>query len=399
MLGRPGCLKPAASPPGAVSHLDIVHSMNAKPIPALALTLTCLAVVAGLLAAGLWPLNFRTENHVAPIPSGGLKFSAPSNSSKSELGGIVFTPLPLKCHATSGCREGEISLTIGLSAGSEACTCLKRILDLRGPNGSEAFYFGQWKSYFIVRTFNAPAAAGKSYREIGVRDVLAAGRQSVITVTSSSAGTSIYVHGRLTGHYPGFRLLQEHQMLQGHRLYLGNAPDLNCPWPGDVFSLALYARALTPEEACDAGRRREDYGGTGAAACWDFGSGAEQEVAADLSGSGNALDMPRNLVFTKRFLGWPDFQHLPLSDLALNLLGFVPFGFLMSLRILTAGRLSMRRTGLAALTLGFGVSLLIETVQVFLPGRDSSLLDLAANTVGTGAGTLIALVPSMRSSH
>jgi hypothetical protein len=49
--------------------------------------------------------------------------------------------------------------------------------------------------------------------------------------------------------------------------------------------------------------------------------------------------MPRDLVFEKPFLAGRS-PALPLSDLALNLLGFVPFGFLVSLRIAAAGRLS-----------------------------------------------------------
>ena len=372
------------------------HSMNDKHIPPFALTLACLAVLVGLLAAGLWPFNFRAENHVAQIPGGGLKFSAPSNSSKRDRGGIVFTAAPLRCHATADCRKGEFSLEIALAAGSEASTCLKRILDLRWPDGSEAFCIAQWKASFIVRTFNSPLAADEPYREIGVRDVLAAGRQSVVTVTSSGAGTHIYVDGRPAKQYPGFRLLQEGQTLEGHRLYLGNAPDLNCPWPGEVFGLALYGRALTPEEVCEAGGRRQACGEPGAVACWSFGDSAGGEVTADLSGSGNALNMPRDLVFAKRFLGWADLRHFPFSDLTLNLLGFVPFGFLVSLRISATGRLSIRGSGLPTLALGFGVSLLIETAQVFLPGRDSSLLDLAANTVGTAAGALMAMVALKR---
>jgi hypothetical protein len=371
--------------------------VNNNHIPPFALTLGCLAILGGLLAAGLLPLNFQTENHVAAIPGGGLKFSAPGNGSKRDPGGIVFTAVPLQCHAGADCRKGELSLEIGLAADSEASTCLKRILDLRRPDGSESFYLGQWKSSFIIRTFNSPPAAGRPYRETGVRNVLAAGRQSVVKVASSGAGTLIYVDGRLAEQIPGFRLLQEGQTLEGHRLYLGNAPDLNCPWPGEIFSLVLFGRKLNPEEAFATNGRHEACVGTGAAACWNFGARGGGEVTADLSGSGNAFYMPRDLVFSKRFLGWDGLQRISASDLIINLLGFVPFGVLVSLRIAAAGRLSTRRVGLTALAFGLAVSLLIETVQVFLPGRDSSLVDLAANTVGTAAGVLMALMMPIRS--
>ena len=336
---------------------------------------------------------------MAQIPGGGLKFSTPDVRSKSDLGGIAFTAVPLRCLERIDCREGELSLEIWLAADSEASSCLKRILDLRRPDGSEAFYIGQWKSEFIVRTFNSRHAASGRYREVGLRQVLSTGRQSVLTVTSNGAGTHIYVNGRPAAQYPGLQLLQEGQKLEGHRLYLGNAPDLGCSWPREVFGLAPYDRALTSGEVCEAGGRRRAWGGTGAVACWSLADGAGGDVTADLSGSMNVLDIPRHLVFVKQFLGWAALRHLPLSDLVLNLLGFVPFGLLVSLRITAAGRLSIRSCGLATLALGFGVSLLIETVQVFLPGRDSSLLDLVANTVGTAAGALIALVVFIRCSR
>ncbi|NTV84832.1 MAG: VanZ family protein [Bacteroidales bacterium] len=43
-----------------------------------------------------------------------------------------------------------------------------------------------------------------------------------------------------------------------------------------------------------------------------------------------------------------------------------------------------------AMIAGFAVSLSIELTQVWLPGRDSSLLDLTANTVGSTIGAAMA---------
>jgi hypothetical protein len=64
-------------------------------------------------------------------------------------------------------------------------------------------------------------------------------------------------------------------------------------------------------------------------------------------------------------------------DVILNVLLFVPLGIGMAM----AGT-SAKRAVVAAL----GISLLVETAQLFIPGRDSSLGDLITNTIGGALG-------------
>ncbi len=72
-----------------------------------------------------------------------------------------------------------------------------------------------------------------------------------------------------------------------------------------------------------------------------------------------------------------------LRDFLLNILLFVPLGCLLY------------RVGLPALRVllfGFGLSLLIETIQFILPiGRDASLSDVLSNSLGAGLGAALAL--------
>jgi VanZ family protein len=116
----------------------------------------------------------------------------------------------------------------------------------------------------------------------------------------------------------------------------------------------------------------------------------EGEILADLSGSGNTLAMPGQLVFEKHFLKLPDGHRLSVSDIVLNVLGFVPFGFLIGLRLRVTGRLSTSRRLSLTAAAGFAASLVIEAAQTWLPGRDSSLLDLVTNTVGMAIGGAMA---------
>jgi len=84
-----------------------------------------------------------------------------------------------------------------------------------------------------------------------------------------------------------------------------------------------------------------------------------------------------------------------ISDVVQNILGFVPLGILLHFRMRPdakdMGRKWAWATGIAAI-----VSLLIETIQLFLPARVSSLADVLSNTFGGGLGFWIAWVVAYR---
>jgi VanZ family protein len=363
-----------------------------RPLSAASSRLSAVLFGLFLLAVGLWPFNPHATNQVRVLPDGkGLKFGAPDEHSKRSLGGMVFTPSPLTCQQRGGCTAGALSIAIELSADSDARSCIKRIVDFRRSDGSEVFFLGQWKSSLIVRSFNTPSAGGKPYREIGVGGVLSAGQTRLVSIVSGINGTRTYVDGHLVKSDPGIRLLKENETLYGHKAYLGNSPELSCAWAGRVQSLALFGKAWDSTELAE--RRGSEPGGlfrcTGdgglASACYRFDT-VNGETIPDLSVSGNDLRKPAHLVFEKRFLELPDNRSLSISDLTLNLLGFVPLGSLICLCLLKRNRRRKWVCLLWAVGVGCAVSLTIELAQIWLPGRDSSLLDLAANTTGSAIG-------------
>lgn len=101
------------------------------------------------------------------------------------------------------------------------------------------------------------------------------------------------------------------------------------------------------------------------------------------------------------FTGWRDqglvpwtFLFAPLPrywtgfDVGINLLGYAPLGFLLALANLRSGsgRFAVTTAALAAALL----SLLMETLQGFLPARVPSNVDFALNAAGAGLGALSA---------
>lgn len=75
-------------------------------------------------------------------------------------------------------------------------------------------------------------------------------------------------------------------------------------------------------------------------------------------------------------------------DLLANILAYVPFGFFVAL--MPRQRSPRGRLGVAILA-GVGLSLPLETLQMFTPLRDASVVDFAANVTGAGLGGVAAI--------
>lgn len=86
--------------------------------------------------------------------------------------------------------------------------------------------------------------------------------------------------------------------------------------------------------------------------------------------------------------GWP--RYVTVFDLVANALAYVPLGFLWVAAVRVRGSLPV--AFISAVGLGCGFSLLIETVQNYLPSRVPSNLDWATNSGGTLLGAGLALL-------
>jgi len=83
---------------------------------------------------------------------------------------------------------------------------------------------------------------------------------------------------------------------------------------------------------------------------------------------------------------WP--RYITLSDVLINLIAYAPFGFLLALGLKT--RLSARAAVVTAALLAAMLSLAMEGVQMFLPGRVTSNVDLLTNSAGALFGAMAA---------
>ncbi len=84
-----------------------------------------------------------------------------------------------------------------------------------------------------------------------------------------------------------------------------------------------------------------------------------------------------------------DLAKLNIKDIIINLLGFIPFGFVLSATLSKLGGMFRKYGIFLAVGVCFAVSLVIEVTQAWIPSRNSDLLDLVFNTSGGWIGAVI----------
>ena len=256
--------------------------------------------------------------------------------------------------------------------------------------------FGQWRTHLIIRTFYFATDRRGPYTEIGVRDVLTPGKPGLITVTSTSNGTKIYDEGELVRSVAHVRLLPEAVDFSGYRVYLGNEPDVTAPWEGILYGLGIYDRALTADEVFQSYRswthnKSPSFANPGdnAVVTYTFANAKGMKVP-DILGDGNYLLIPERFDLVQRPLERSTGYKINVEDVVINTLGFIPFGFLGVLWMRQRWRGPVLGVAVLVVLAGFAVSFGIEQAQAYLPTRNSSLLDLITNVVGTTFGVIAA---------
>jgi hypothetical protein len=334
-------------------------------------------MVAGILVAGLWPFH-APANHVTWLQHrNGLRFE--------EYGTVLSTRRVTWPSIHSSCTL-EIWMAPALTHDSNT------FLAFYAPRARRQFSLHQSNSDLVLRAdlFRAGAEAGEA--ALYVDDVFRQGRPVFITITSGQGQTSIYINGAAARRSSNFPLWGEDL---GAEVVIGTSPVQNDAWTGELFGLALYDRGLTPSQVEDDYTGLQTSGKTSAGAMqgavvrYSFREGSGRTIH-DEAGSGVDLDIPEHFtIANEKLLDVPWHEYHPgwgyWNDVAINVGGFVPLGFFL---VAFLAERRVRKAALIAVLFGGLLSLAIETLQGFLPTRDSGLTDVITNTLGTGLGVL-----------
>lgn len=276
------------------------------------------------------------------------------------------------------------------------------ILTLYDGKYPDVFLIGQWKNHLVVRNRLVEKSSrkpGRFYREVGLRNGLPKDRDVFLTVTSRKDRSFIYINGSLAKEYPYHNLLAGLNS-RDNRLIIGNSPSGQGFWPGDIKGLAIYNEALSADEVVGNylyWMQNDPYSlkkGKGLIALYLF---YEQEgrIIRNAVDADDTLSIPdifnpvRRVAFSQPWQGNLKVSLSLVQDAAINILGFIPAGFIFA--VFLAAHTAWRRPALCltAIVLGTGLSFMVEFTQAYLPIRDSSVLDLLYNMAGTIVGVLI----------
>jgi len=342
------------------------------------LLLACIAWCVGLLTVGLWPFNFLAHNRVSWLEGGpGLRFEGP---------GQVYAEVPWRM-SQQPTSAGSFTLELWLQP-QQVCDCLGTILSWYDPAQRRTFAIEQSVSDLVVRGYFLDGQRHPAYRSLWLDNRLQANQPIFLTVTTGPEGTVLYLGGARARRYPYAPLINN---LDG-RLLLGHSAEGRSEWAGDILGLAVYDHPLTPEDVLrhyqswSEGRLAElktpDIVGL-----YPF-SERRGQVIHNRAGSMPDLAVPARFSLLRKIPLVRSFKlhRSDLKDAAINITGFIPFGFLISAYLHWGCSFSRLRGATYAVTCGALISLLIEVLQVYLPSRDSSLLDLMNNTIGTALG-------------
>jgi VanZ family protein len=343
----------------------------------------CALVLAAILTAGLWPF-FPPKNQVSWVRDrNGIRFGGR---------GIVYaSPGLARRVAGASLRSGRAetdscAVEIWLQPEAAPERGVLAVFSIAGH-----YYFSLFQERFALglHLHNHGNLGSPEYHR-HVKNVFHPGEPVLIAISSNGKTTDVFVDGVLTQSidFP----------LVARNLY-GEFQSRD--WDGQLFGIATYERALSPADVL---HHYESWTSLGlpespssadvfAMYLFDERGG---RMIHNKGGLGANLYIPGRYREPHRLLLKADRPHLSnWRDILLNIAGFVPLGFLFY------AYFSLRRfsavPALVTVLTGFTISLGIEVSQSFLPERNSDLLDIFTNTLGTVAGVLLGRIPRLYS--
>jgi VanZ family protein len=340
--------------------------------------LASVLIFAGVLVACLWPFQ-SPRNQVAWTQDGnGVVFG--------EYGTI--TSQGAMTWSSDAAPPGwTIELWIEPQNGWESNT----ILACYDPHRPQGLSVHETNGDLLVEDTPWNQADTVAWPKLTAVRILQHNESLFLTLTSGPEGTQAYVDGKLVASSP--RLQVPVTELQGQAV-VANSPIDSDSWAGVFRGLAIYNRELTETQVLQYALTWKQNGTPntaqqrGAVALYLFNEHSGNLIHNQAPNGVDLYIPDRFLEVHQSFLKRPWNEYYPgwsyWESVLYNIGGFVPLGFLLYAYLYLG--VHFRRSALITILAGGCLSLTIETLQSFLPTRDSGLTDVITNTIGTAVG-------------
>ena len=345
-------------------------------------------VLIGILFFGLWPKGFNFSNHVTWIKKqSGIRFNGH---------GIAYTNPIKKLSQKNDFGENGFSIEVVLKPASYHKGGFNFILAIHNEKDSDQLLVGQWHSSIIVMNGDDYNHRRRTKR-IALKLAAVPPTTQFVTITTGKDGTRIYLDGQLKHTKRDLTL----KIPDGgtSRVLLGNSVYGKHSWEGEVYGLAFYRDILSRKDVkmrFDNWFKDQKFLFARKLKPVVLYLFDEKEGSRVLDhGSGNYdLEIPSKMQILdkKVFYSTRDrlnFDSRFIRDVIINLIGFIPLGFLLNATFVKIGGFFERHGMLTTVVFCFTVSLSIEILQAWIPSRSSDSLDLILNTLGALLGVMI----------
>jgi VanZ family protein len=324
-----------------------------------------------LAYATLTPFNFLQPNLAEFAPGGGLVFRGYSTAY------AVGPPAKLV-----GCDSMTIVLRLETAMGGGQGI----VLDYASSDRTVNLRIEQWRNDLL---FSVATTHSRRRTYLSLPDAMRPGKPFTAVM---------FYDGHALSGWRSLGTAQRTPLPAGSRLNwnpgaslsLGSSVNDKFDWNGTLYALTIFDRVLTVDDLMVS---EPGPGSPAPLLSYEFTPGSGRAIpdrgkspAADLTIPEHALGPRREMLASVS-----DYWHTGVddSDVFLNILVFIPYGYVTALAVRNRVKGSFPSFLLAA-ALVIGISFSIEIAQHFLPTRNSSMMDVISNSIGAVTGIVLA---------
>ncbi|MDP1676408.1 MAG: VanZ family protein [Bacteroidota bacterium] len=333
--------------------------------------LLCYGII--VLFATLYPFSFNPKNNCIPLKESGIRFSSPA---------IMYTDscpdVFLKMH--------QFTILFRFSAESESTSAAQTIITNSINSYDQNFCIQQLGKTLVFRVFNKMRPEPNA---IYIMNVVKSKKTMWCSIVYDGDVLRCYIDG-VKKNERKIGAIDFSMWDRTYPLVVGSEANGYHSWDGILYSLLLYNKAIPAKDL----RRPDRYINLATPALFfNFDPTDAGFIRSRGSDSMTTLYIPENFVPPQRTVLiestsalWK--RRLYLRDIIGNIIMFLPLGFLASMLMLTMIS-NRRKNTILVCAIGLMFSTIIELLQVYQPGRFSSISDVLSNTMGAFFGTLI----------